>query len=69
MARACRRLFAGPGPLALVAPSRIAASRRGKGVDSMIPNRLVFEGSMLVLDVKGDTSLGTGHTTEDPGHD
>ena len=38
----------------------IAGPRQGKGVSTIIPNLLVYAGSMLVLDVKGENFAWTG---------
>lgn len=37
----------------------VAAARGGKGISSVIPNLLTFEGSVLAIDVKGELSMIT----------
>jgi type IV secretion system protein VirD4 len=39
----------------------VAAARGGKGVSSVIPNLLTYEGSVLAIDVKGELSMITAH--------
>lgn len=48
--------YAGPRHLLTVAPTR-----SGKGVSSIIPNLLTYEGSAFVIDPKGENSLVTAH--------
>jgi type IV secretion system protein VirD4 len=45
----------------------VAGSRAGKGVSLMIPNLLLYEGSMLTIDPKGELTRITGRAREQKG--
>lgn len=47
----------------------VAGSRGGKGVSSIIPNLLLWEGSCVVVDPKGTNAHVTAQARRDMGHD
>jgi type IV secretion system protein VirD4 len=55
--------YAGDRHLLTVAPTRA-----GKGVSAIVPNLLTYEGSVLVIDPKGENALITGAARADLGH-
>ncbi|WP_208352753.1 type IV secretory system conjugative DNA transfer family protein [Pseudaestuariivita rosea] len=46
----------------------VAPTRSGKGTTQIIPNLLTYEGSMLVIDPKGENALITAKHRKDSGH-
>lgn len=47
----------------------VAGSRAGKGVSAIVPNLLVYPGSVLVLDPKGDNAVITARRRKEMGQD
>ena len=47
----------------------VAPTRGGKGVSAIMPNLLTYEGSVLVIDPKGENALITAEARQAMGHD
>lgn len=47
----------------------LARTRDGKGTSQIVPNLLTYEGSVVVIDPKGENALITGKAREEMGHE